>query len=290
MKGRALITGIAGLAAVIGGIMYGAAPGFRPAVEARLNEWMGWTEEARQADPVGFATHVEGRLEEDQGRLQSTRRQLAGEVGSLCREIREQQARIEHADALAAEFRDTYQVALTNGSFPVEVRGAGYSEEQVVSQVSSLLAEAEGHRESLGKLQQVRQKAEAKLEALTVRIDKTQAELAAISTQRELLRAGQLTDEGQRLAAQVDGLLEENREVIQDNPVRDVAALLAAEQPAKQQRPSLAAAKRFLAARSVVEFAEPTAVSDAPATVQQAKRQQKPNRRSQKHKPIFQQS
>ena len=57
---------------------------------------------------------------------------------------------------LAEGFRSQYQLASTSGGFPIEMRGAAYTRDQVRSQVSMLLAEAEGYQQSLADLRQVR--------------------------------------------------------------------------------------------------------------------------------------
>ena len=62
---------------------------------------------------------------------------------------REQDAFAEHAETLVGEFRRVYRVAKKQDSFPVTVREAAYTEEQVVSQVSMLLAQADGHRQGM---------------------------------------------------------------------------------------------------------------------------------------------
>jgi phage shock protein A len=127
-----------------------------------------------------------------------------------------------------------YQTAQADGRFPVEVRGAAYTESQVRSQVSMLLAEAEGYEASLADLESVRATAEAKIEELAVRINRTEAQLASLATKRELLRARQLTAAGEQLLAQVDELMTGNRQTIDANPVATVRELLA-RTPAKQE-------------------------------------------------------
>ena len=230
MKVTALAMVVVGLT-LAGATMYGFGPGFRTHVDQRLQGWLGWTENARRTDPVGFADHVEAQLKRESEGLKATRDGLASEVGTLNRKLKEQQALLEHSQRMAEEFRGVYQTATDEKTFPVTVRNAAYTEGQLVSQVSLLLAETAGYREMVDKLENVRQNAEAKLEALTVRINSTESQLTMLATQRGLLRARVLTDEGERLIAQVDELLEGNRQVVQDNPVRNVTELLAATGP-----------------------------------------------------------
>lgn len=234
---------------------YSASPALRAKVSRESRSLLGWTDAARQADPEGFTTYVERRLEEDLGKLNSTRRELAMEVGTLAKKEKEQRELLGHAEQFAAEFRGVYQDAEGSQTFSVSVRNAEYSEQEVVRQVSLLLAEAEGYRQSLDKLEEVRGQAEQRLEELTVRISTTESQLAATATQRGLLRARVLTDEGEMLVAQVDELLDENSTVIHGNPVRSVRELLASSQASSQRSPSLEVARSYLAAK--VEIAVP---------------------------------
>ena len=115
-----------------------------------------------------------------------------------------------------------------NGRFPIEVRGAAYTDEQAKSQVSLLLAERDGYDQSVRELKEVQDTAERQMESLAVRINATDSQLTGLSAKRELLRARQLSDEGRRLLAQVDQLLDGNAQLIEGNPVHTVRELLAA--------------------------------------------------------------
>jgi hypothetical protein len=247
MKVISFSTVSAGLAVVVGAVLYATGPGFRTTVNQHMNDWIGWTEAARQADPVGFTNHVEGSLKRDLATMHNTRDALNKETATLATEIHNQEALAEHAERLATEFRDAYQQAHASDSFPVTVRNAAYTAEQVESQVSLLLAEAAGYRAAIDKLTKIRQQAEQKLEEVTVRIANTDTQLAALPAERELLRARVLSDAGQELVASVDALLEGNRQVIQGNPVRSVAELIATPAAEVKPRSSLCAAREYLA-------------------------------------------
>ena len=276
------------LLVVVGGLVAGACwriPALRARVFEQGQAWIGWTEAARRADPVGFTDHVERELKEDLDKLQAARGQLAGEIGTLSRNVREQQALLEHAEKLAAEFRDVYQAATEDGTFPVTVRDAAYTEDQAVSQVSLLLAETEGYRETLDKVEALRKQAESRLEELTVRVDRTASQLAMIATKRELLRARVLTDEAEQLVTQVDELLDGNTQIVQDNPVRSVEELLAASQ-GRSSRPSLEQARQFLVTKPTAQDVESIAVNATQEPVVSLK----PQLEERAPKPIFQQN
>ena len=225
MLSRAL--GLVVLLGAGGAAAWAFSPGFRAQMAAVWDSQAGWTEAARRSDPAGFEAHAEAKLQQDLATMEQTRRELAAEVGRLSKTAREQSALAEQARTLAEQFRAEYQRAKDEGTFPIEVRGAAYTEPQVRAQVSLLLAEAEGYESSLTEIESVQTAAEEKIEELAVRINRTETQLAALATKRELLRARQLTTAGEELLAQVDELMTGNRQAIDANPVVTVRELLA---------------------------------------------------------------
>ncbi len=226
----------------------------------------GWTEAARQAYPAGFVAHAEAKLQRDLATMEQTRRELAAEVGRLSKTSREQSALAEQARTLAEQFRGEYQRAKDEGTFPIEVRGAAYTEPQVRSQVSLLLAEAEGYESSLTEIESVQTAAEEKIEELAVRINRTETQLAALATKRELLRARQLTTAGEELLAQVDELMTGNRQAIDANPVGTVRELLARGSSKPTGRATDSKVEAFLTAKQ--EPKNDAAESDVEASVE----------------------
>jgi hypothetical protein len=306
MLSRAL--GLVVLLGVGGAAAWAFSPGLRTQVAAAWNSQAGWTEAARRADPAGFVAHAEAKVQRDLATMDQTRRELAAEVGRLSKTAREQSALAEQARSLAEQFRGEYQQARENEHFPIEVRGAAYTEAQVRAQVSLLLAEAEGYEASLADIEGVRVSAEEKIEELAVRINRTETQLAALATKRELLRARQLTTAGEELLAQVDVLMTENRQAIDANPVGTVRELLARGPSKPTGRTADSKVEAFLTAEPQAEADAAEAQVDASTEVTgasfpspsprqtqnatggkdkpRAAKAQKPNRA----KPIFQQS
>ena len=85
-----------------------------------------------------------------------------------------------------------------------------------------------------------------------MRIDDTRRQQASIAAQRGLLLARVLSNKGTRLVTQVDELLDTNRRVVHDNPVRSVQKLLSADEDSQKRRPSLDAAREFLASAAKI--------------------------------------
>lgn len=210
---------------VVGAATYMYAPGVWTKINQLWNEHTGWTAEAQRADPVGFAEYAQGQLETDMNVMEKTRRELAGEVEQVVRRLHEVETLADQADSRAAEFRTAYHQAKLDGTFPIELSGAAYTEDQVRSQIRLLLTEAEGYRRSAVTLQDVKREAENRMEQLAVRISSTETELTALPTKIGLLRVDRLTVEGEELLAQVDTLMSGNTQLIAGNPVRTVREL-----------------------------------------------------------------
>lgn len=272
-----LAVAVISLAALTGA--YRLSPAVRTAMATQGREWLGWTDEARRGDPVGFTSHVERKLQSEVAMLRTCRFELVGNTDQLSGKIREQEAFRDQARKLADEFRSAFQTARQGGSFPFVVRNAAYTEEQSVTQVSLLLAQAEGFDKSVKRLQQIQDQSNKRLQEIVVRQNATEAQLAAIGAQRELLRARELTTVGEALIAQVDELFDINQRVLTENPVRTIAELLSAEtQSVPHSLAHQDAARRFLdevpvrvgkptvEEPTVVELAPEAAKVDAPKT------------------------
>ena len=255
------------VAVSLAGGAYALSPAVRGVVQTQGREWLGWTEDARRADPVGFTTHVERKLRAESSMLHKSRQELAENSHQLSSKIKEQSGLRDRARKMADEFRGAYQTARASGAFPVMIRNGSYSEEQVIAQVSMLLAESSGLDRSLARLQQIQDQANKRLQEIVVRQTATDSQIAAIGAQRELLRARELSSVGEELIAQVDELFDLNRRVLTENPVRSLAELLASEEaPAPSSQTQHAAAVQFLSETSV-EVAKP-AVGDEVRSVE----------------------
>ena len=304
------MVGLAVVLGVTGAVAWANFPGLRTRTAAIWNSQTGWSEADRLADPAGFVDYAEGQMREDHAVMQKTRRELAAEVGELSKAMKEQSAMAARGQTMAEEFRAEYQEALASDSFPIEIHGEAYTESQVRSQVSLLLAEAEGYSESLAEIENIQTEAEQKMEELAVHISQTESQLAALATKRELLRARQLTTEGETLLAQVDELMAGNTQAIAGNPVRTVRELADAEQSKPVGRATDSRVEEYLAKAPVAKseatdsvdsdtvqviptsYRTQSAVQNVNQEKQHPASKQRPasKRKSKRQKPIFQQS
>jgi phage shock protein A len=240
---------VAALAAALTTGLYYGGPEFRTEVDRCWYDWTGWTEEARQNDPDGFMRYAERRLRADLATLEDTRQGLRRGLAEVQREHTKQTAQLEHADGTARLLRDAYRQADEVDAFPVEVRGEAFTRDQVERRVGTLLAEAESCRASLEHLAAIRQQAEDKLEALSVQIDGTQAQLASMGVRREMVRAQLLSEQDQQVVAEVAGLMNANQATIAEPPASAKLRQVEIERGRVTARPSLKSAREFLQQR-----------------------------------------
>lgn len=220
---------IAIAAVVVGWLAWTQLPGLRTKVSGKVDEYGGWTEEARRDDPVGFLTYAEEKLGKDIESFRESRGTLAEAKANAEAERARNTGLLEAADELAGGFREAYRAADAAGSWPVEVQGASYSREALIEQVESILGERASYAKVIGIYANVIVSADEQRKELRDRIQSSEATLVELRAQKELVRVNKLTAEADELLAQVNALIDGNREtlVALDEP-RSVEALLAA--------------------------------------------------------------
>ncbi len=222
---------------LLGWFAWSRLPGLRTKVGSTVEEYGGWTAEARAADPVGFLDFAEAKLVRDIETFKESRVSLGETRIHAESEMARNAKLLSAAEALADRFRGAYRGA--NGTWPIDVEGASYSEEQLVEQVETLLIERDTYARVVTIYGDVIVAAEAQQKELRTRIQTTEATLIEIRAQRELVRVQQATAETDELLGQVDELLSGNdaaRDAI-DDPVRSVEDLLAAPTPTNTEAP-----------------------------------------------------
>ncbi len=226
-------------------------PVLSASIQSRIPGLADWIAPDPKTAPVPFADYARAKLQRDLEAMQKTRRELAAEVGELVRKVREQEALRKQAEQLADQFRREYREVKAEGRFPVEVHGRAYTEAELKSQLSMILAEAKGYEDACAKLREVRQQAEAKIESLAVKINSTETQLVALAAKRDLIEASRLSSEGEALLAKVDELMQGNAQAVADNPVRTVRELLAASDGLVKVPANAEAVEAFLAEQPV---------------------------------------
>ena len=170
---------------------------------------------------------VEKKLTQDQNAVQATWRNLGVSVGKLTKKQTEKHELLVRGNDFADEFRDVYQNA--NGVFPVKVRGETYTETQLRSQLSLLLAQNDGLTQSLAEIDVAMNTANIKMEDLIVQKEKIESQLVLVAAKREMFQVEALSTEGLQMIARLNDIFDGNQLAMAGNPVRSIEQLVKAE-------------------------------------------------------------
>lgn len=215
---------------VLGYLAWTRLPGVRTKIQKTVDDYGGWTQEARQEDPIGFVEYAEEKLRGDLSAFERSRVDLMDSKRNAEDEKLRNEGLLELANELATQFKGEFKAAESAGSWPVTVRGASYDRDQLVEQVESILSDKQSYTKVIAIYEQVISSASERDLDLKDRIKSTQATLVELKAQKELLRVDKLTAEADELLGQVDELLSGNHAALSglETPVRSVEDLLAA--------------------------------------------------------------
>src|SRR5687768_16228185 len=114
MKG---ILGLVVVVAVLDAIAWYLSPAFRTNAEGLYKERVGWTDDARRKDPVGYFDYAIARLQEDVKKLEEVRGKLNEAQGRLERVPLENRDKIQQAGLQAEGLKAKYLEAKAKASF-----------------------------------------------------------------------------------------------------------------------------------------------------------------------------
>jgi len=243
------ILGVVALVAVLGVLVWNFLPGVRHRAVKVYKKHGGWTPEARKADPVGFLEHAEKKLARDLEALQQSRRALAEAQEKIAAEAEKNQGLLRSAIALADNFRTAYREAQESKTWPVEISGANYSEEELVEQVRVILMQKANYEQILEEFGSAAATAKEKAEQLVTQTNSTKAALAMLPAKKEIARVSKLTEGLSGTLGQVSSLLGENEKALASTPIRTVEELVGAKPTTKAPADPQAEAKAFLGER-----------------------------------------
>ncbi len=203
-------------------------PGVRTKVESTVEEYGGWTDDARREDPVGFLEYAQEKMSADLQAFQKAKQDLAAARVKAEEEMQKTEDLRAAAERHSLEFRGAFQAAEASAAFPVAVSGAQYERDDMIEQVRLLLLQRDNYAGVAASYRKVLDTVDARQNDLDRRILDTKAQLTNLGAQKELVRIQKLTEETDELMAQVAELLGENSEVLQDldSPVRTVEELM----------------------------------------------------------------
>lgn len=211
-------------------------PRVRKEAEDAYEKYGGWTEEARQHDPVRFINHAEEELSEHLGSLKQARQNMASALDKIASEADKTRSLLASSETLARQFRSAYQAAEQDGSYPVEVSGSEYTKEQLVEQVRLILMQRENYKLVITELESAGETAKERAQDLLTHITNTEASLASLPAKREIARLNELTGDMSELLGQVNELIGSNKQLLEESPIRTVEQLVAAGSSAEPER------------------------------------------------------
>jgi len=202
-------------------------PGVRTKVESAVEEYGGWTPEARQADPVGFIEYAQGRLQTDLTSFEDGLRSLEDVRNKSETRLRDNRELVATSDSLARSFRDAYRWGETDG-YPVQVSGQAYDREQLVDQVRLILAQLSSYETIVVDYEEVLLAVKERHADLSVRIPYTRAMLETLDAKKELALLREQTAATDKLLMELEEVLGENKKTLDvlDTPVRTVEELI----------------------------------------------------------------
>lgn len=233
--------------ACLGVAAYTFSPGLRAKMDDVVDKVVGWTDEARRDDPVGYVEYALEKLAADLGRFRDARSSLAETKQGAQDKLAENEQLNAAAIELSGAFREQYGLAEGSQGYPVTVAGEAYDHDQLVSQVQLVLAQRDTYASAVVDLEAAVATMDETANHIESRIIETQKNITLLETKLEVLKIEKLTAETEQLLTNVEALLHENEDVLSD-PVRTVEELLnALQSPEAEPAPDArAAALEFL--------------------------------------------
>jgi len=225
-----------GLLVFAGLLVWRFLPRVRKEAEDAYEKYGGWTEEARQHDPVRFIDHAEEQLSEHLGSLKQARQNMASALDKIADETDKTRSLLASSESLAAQFRAAHRTAEQDDSYPVEVSGSAYTKEQLVEQVRLILMQRENYKLVITELESAGETAKARAQDLLTHITNTEASLASLPAKREIARLNELTGDMSELLEQVNELIGSNKQLLEESPIRTVEQLVASGSSAAPER------------------------------------------------------
>ena len=213
---------------VLGGFLaWQYLPGLRTAVQGKINEYGGWTEEARQDDPVGFVEHAQEKLRKNIDTFESVQDELAETKKTAEQKLEEFAEKESAATRMANELKELYTSAEATDAWPVTYAGNEYNRQEIIDQVKEVLAEKTNAVERQADYVAILEDVNKRRGEIRDRISQSSKTIDQLESQKLSLKADKLTSDAEQMLAQVNDLVEDTSRVAED-PVRSLDDLMAA--------------------------------------------------------------
>lgn len=212
-------------AAIFATVIYKRNPGVKAKVDNMVNTYGGWTEEARKKEPAKFIEHAINQLEKDKVTFNAQRVSYGAVRSEAEASLKMAETKIAKANEFAEGIKMAYTKASTASTWPVEFSGASYTEDQLVTQVSTILHEKKAHENSIGTYKAILEDIETQDTALLTRITEIDGEIIKLKASKQAVQMKKLTADADSMLSKVNDLLEGNTSTISElnsSPIRSL--------------------------------------------------------------------
>ncbi len=225
MTGSKLIGIVVALVA-IGAGAYFLFPGFRTTVNNAYDKHAGWNEEARRKDPVGFTDYSIQKLTENIDKFEGVRVTMSTTKSKLEEGMRSNKDKMTFAQKQLDEFKVAYKAAAAINKWPVSIAGKNYSENDRKSQVDLILGQKATYESISKSFETNLGVTEKKYSEIVNRVSESKSKLEFLKSQRELLKASQVTKETEKILSEVNDVLVQNEALAAGTNIRTVEELM----------------------------------------------------------------
>lgn len=234
------------IAAVAGVIVYEFSPGVKAKVDQAVNKHVGWTAEARKADPKGFIEHAIESLKEDRAAFIAQKNKYAQIRQEAVAGLTTAQEKVAKAEQVSMDAKAAYQTAESTDAWPASFSNSTYNRDELIGQVTTLLYEKQGHSETIPIYQQTVDDIDTQGLALTARITEIGIEITKLKAEAQRAEMMKLNADAEAMLAKVYDLLEGNSSTLhqlKESPIRSLDELEIVEEATQEKRAATVANK-----------------------------------------------
>lgn len=206
-------------------VIYQRNPGVKAKVDGAVNKYGGWTEEARKENPTGYIDYAMDELKTQQTNFQARVAEYGKNRSKYEAELKKAEAKVVKANEIANNMKGAFQVAKTDQSWPVNVLGKPYTEDQLVTQVSTVLHEKKINEGIITQYADAIATIDTQNKALVKSIADIDGELVKLETSKATAEIEKLNADTESMLANVNDLLSGNADKLNefgDSPIRSV--------------------------------------------------------------------
>lgn len=208
---------------VLGGFLaWQNIPGLRTAINGKVSDLRGWSEEDRRDDPIGYIEYAKGQLEDNIAKFEEAAAEVTAEKEKNEEQLEKFTRMLQVGDRSFGELKELYRRAKDTGGWPVEWQGESYSEDELVRQVDALMTDRTNAAARAQEYQVLVEGTADQRAFINERVRELRAAIDKLESQRAQLKTASLTDSSERILAEVDSLVAGSSEQVASGKIRDL--------------------------------------------------------------------